>query len=765
VANLANKSFSAGELAPALYSRTDLAKYEVGLRQCRNFIVARQGGVNKRPGTLYVTEVKDSTKRTRLIPFVFNISDTLVLEFGEHYIRFIQNAAVVEDPASPPDPYEIATPYLETDLPDLQYVQSADVVTIVHPTYPPKELKRFGDTNWTLTDIVFNPSIAAPGMPTVTGGTGFPAVLLGSLSDYVVTSVTAQGEESLQSLESGIITQATDVAPIKVEWTAVTDAATYKVYKRVPFKVLASGGSYTGGVFAYLGETIATAFADDGSTLPDITLQPPVASTLFQSISNYPAVVTYYQQRLVFAASNNNPDTIWASRTGFYHNFTTSVFVQDDDAITFRLVSEEIDRVRGVLNVGRMVVLSDGAEWIVEGDGNGTITPSAVNARIGASDGVAGLRPIKAGNQLIFLQALGAQVRELQANVQFGYYALQSSDLTIYSSHLVDGYTIVDWCWQQVYPHVLWAVRSDGVLLALTYIPEQEVFAWSRHDTQGFVEAVACVPEGREHRVYWIARRLIAGSDPPTTTTYHRYIEWQTSTIQFPQVAIQPATSVGGVVTPPPPPPPPPPNPQTISPPTNPSTTDITTTTATANWTAGNLSAASTAQIQAFGSQTWVSFSVPAGQQSFTFTGLNTHSSYQWRVQHVIGTDTSDWLGPTPDTQFATAIATTPTLIDPASAPTITDTGESSGVTATTIQWPESPQGGNSNVQIAGPTSIAPTDGEFSQVGFFAFGQTGALWNITATGDYWLRVRYELSGFVNSQFVTSNSSTTITVLP
>ncbi len=111
-------------------------------------------------------------------------------------------------------------------------------------------------------------------------------------------------------------------------------------------------------------------------------------------------------------------------------------------------------------------------------------------------------------------------------------------------------------------------------------------------------------------------------------------------------------------------------------------------------------------------------------------------------------------------------VPVTPTLTDPTSAPTITVTQSDSGVTRTTIQWPASPQGANADIQIAGPTSISPTDGEYASVGngLFTSAQTGALWNITETGDYWLRVRYELDGFITSAFVTSNSSTTITVL-
>ena len=91
----AQRSFAAGELTPSLHPRTDLAKYAIGLRTCRNFVVMRQGGIQLRPGLEFVDEVKDSTAYTRLIRFIFNVNDALVMEFGNQYIRFYQNGAPV----------------------------------------------------------------------------------------------------------------------------------------------------------------------------------------------------------------------------------------------------------------------------------------------------------------------------------------------------------------------------------------------------------------------------------------------------------------------------------------------------------------------------------------------------------------------------------------------------------------------------------------------------------------------------------------------
>jgi hypothetical protein len=145
---VAQPSFTTGELAPSLYARVDLARYYTGLKTCRNFIVRPYGGVMNRAGTRFCAEVKDSAKKVRLIEFIFSTSQAFVLELGEQYIRFHANGGAVLDDED--EILEVATPYLEADLPFLKFVQSADVVTICHPSYPVQQLSRLSNTSWTL---------------------------------------------------------------------------------------------------------------------------------------------------------------------------------------------------------------------------------------------------------------------------------------------------------------------------------------------------------------------------------------------------------------------------------------------------------------------------------------------------------------------------------------------------------------------------------------------------------------------------------------
>lgn len=158
MADILQPSFSAGELAPAAQARSDLARYFTGLKTCRNFMVMPEGGARNRAGYRFLAETKISSRKSRLIPFQFSTEQTYAIEFGHLYIRFYTNGGQLLNGTAI---YEVATPYQEQHLFELCFTQSADVLTIAHPSYEPRELKRLGATNWTLTTISFMPSITS----------------------------------------------------------------------------------------------------------------------------------------------------------------------------------------------------------------------------------------------------------------------------------------------------------------------------------------------------------------------------------------------------------------------------------------------------------------------------------------------------------------------------------------------------------------------------------------------------------------------------
>lgn len=551
------RAFSGGELAPELHARADQVKYVTGLRRCRNFFVRRGGGVSNRSGTRFINGAKVQSALVKLYRFVFTAADeSLLIEAGDLYFRFYQNGilltiTIASQPAwssvttyvqgnlvqlsgiayyalretlndspdvSPSDwyplpaaptggqaVYEIKTPYTggSFDSPGpLRFSQSGAVITITHVAYAPAELQNLdplGPTpSWILVPITTAPSITAPTNLNVTaGGSGGGLTLA-----YVVTAVSE--EEYEESIPSSVdsVTNAnapTETAPVTLTWTAVAGAVEYRIYK----------DPYDNGTFGYIGTATGQADFNDVGFAPDFDLTPPIPRVLFNATNDYPEMSTFYQQRRLFGYSHNAPATVWASRIGFRSNFTISSPVQDDDAVTFTLQSNEFNVLRHLVENTRLVVLTETAEFLVMGDESGALLPTAINLRRVGTAGSSRAFPATVGSTIVHVQARGNLVRDLVITPDGGVQG--SRDLTVYSSHLFDQMTIARLEYAQAPHSIVWAVRSDGTLLGLTYLPEHDVYGWHRHDTgaSGIVEDICVVPEADEDVLYLLVRRTI----------------------------------------------------------------------------------------------------------------------------------------------------------------------------------------------------------------------------------------------------------------
>lgn len=493
-------SFAAGELAPSLYARVDLARYQTGLRLCSNFFVMPYGGVKNRPGTRFIYETKDSGA-ARLIPFQFNDEQTYVLEFGNLYMRVYKDGGIVE--SSPGVPYEVVTPYTTAQLFELNYTQSADVMTIVHPSHEPRELSRLGHGNWTLAAISFVPSIAAPtGLAASprSGGSGDQTTFR-----YVVTAVSDSEvpEESLPSASASVASY--DNKPgATLSWAAVTGADYYNVYKD-------NNGS---GIYGFIGRADSVSFTDNNIS-PTKTDTPPTGNNPFVGAGNYPGAVGYYQQRLCFAGSDLKPQTIWMSKTGNFKNFGYATPVKDDDSITLTIAARQVHRFRHLLPLRQLLGLTTGGEWVIAGDDAG-ITPKNVKADIQSYNGISKIPPIVINDSAIYVQQRGNAVSSLAYTFESDGFS--GDDLTKFSPHFFRGHTLVDWTYQQIPDRLVWAARDDGALLGMTFLPEEQLLAWHQHHTEGFVESVCSIAEGQMDALYLLVRRTINGAT-------RRYVE------------------------------------------------------------------------------------------------------------------------------------------------------------------------------------------------------------------------------------------------
>ena len=417
--------------------------------------------------------------------------------------------------------YTLTTTYAAADLPWLKSDQSADVMSLCCVNqesgvqYPTKELTRLAANNWTLTDPTFASTITAPGSVAATpsntysGGTEIGPVAYG----YVVTSVDATtGQESIASAIgacTGSVAIELQFGSITVSWAARAGAGRYHVYK-APADYT-NTGAFTNQLFGYIGSTDGAVSFQDVNLLPDITNTPPLHFDPFTGAGNAPGVVGYFQQRRVYGYSLNQPDTYQMSRPGSYTNFDAADPTIDSDAITGTPWGKQVNGIQHLLPMpGGLLVFTGKTAWQVSGTGGAysPITPAQQLAQPQESIGCsATVPPIAIGYNILYVQALGAIVREINYNYFVNIYA--GVDITILSSHLFHGLHITQWAWAQEPYKVMWCVRDDGKMLALTYLKDEEIKAWTRHDTQGLAVSVATASEPPVNAVYWCFKRWV----------------------------------------------------------------------------------------------------------------------------------------------------------------------------------------------------------------------------------------------------------------
>lgn len=494
-----NKSFAGGELSPEMFGRIDDQKFQSGAARLRNFIVTPQGPAENRPGLAFVRAVKDSTKKTRLIPFTYSTTQTMVIEMSPGFIRFHTEGATL---LSGGVPYEIANPYAEADLFDLHYVQSADVLTLVHPNYAPRELRRLGATSWTLTVISFASPIAAP---TGVGVTAYiPASSLTNIDtyqsmSYVVTSVAADGFSV--SSASSVATVSNNIyvtgARNTITWGAVSGASRYNVYK------------LQGGLYGYIGSTTTTSVVDD-NIAPDLGVTPPIYEVEFASAGNYPGAVSYFEQRRCLAGTTNDPQKIWMTRSGTESDLSYGLPVKDDDRIEFRVAAREANTIRHIVPLTQLILLTGSAEWRVSPLNSDAITPSTIGVRPQSYIGASNVQPSIVNNALVYCASRGGHVRELGYSWQSSGFV--TGDLSLRAGHLFDGLNITDMSYSKAPHPLIWFISSNGVLLGLTYIPDQQIGAWHWHDTDGLFESCTTVAEGDIDALYVVVKRTVNGA-------------------------------------------------------------------------------------------------------------------------------------------------------------------------------------------------------------------------------------------------------------
>ena len=475
---LALTSFVSGEFSPKMDGRTDFEKYSSGAKTLENFLVHPQGAATRRVGTQFIAEVKSSAAKTRLIPFEFSTTQTYVLEFGNNYIRFFKDKGQILSGGSA---YEISSPYLTAELFDIKFAQSADVMYITHPNHEVMKLSRTGHTAWTLAEVEFTDG------PYLATNTTTTTLTPASASVGTGVNITAS---AVTGINGGAGFQTTDVGRI-----ISFNSGKAKITARTSTTVVVC--------------TITTAFASTAAT---------AAFNLgaFSDTTGHPSCVSFFEQRLVFAGTTDEPQTIFFSAAGDYENMTTGTNAAD--AMVYTIAANQVNAIRYMKAVRTLVVGTTGGEYTVSADGtDASITPTNITIKRQSSYGSANVDAIPAGNAILFLQKAKRKIRELQYNFDSDGY--QAPDLTILNETVTDT-GINEMSYQQEPGSNIWCVRDDGVLACLTYQRSENVIAWSRHIFGGAFGSGRAVCESiasisgtlTEDEVWVIVKRTINGA-------------------------------------------------------------------------------------------------------------------------------------------------------------------------------------------------------------------------------------------------------------
>ena len=414
-----------------MQGRTDFKKYFSGCTRLENFVVLPHGPVTRRPGSYYVSPVKTQTAKSRLIPFEFSTTQTYILEFGNQYIRFYKDDGQIESSGSP---YEISSPYLSAELFDIKFAQSADVMYLVHQNHSVRKLSRTGHTSWSLTEVEFTN---------------------GPYLDANISSTT--------------------MAPSATTGSSITITASSSTFVSTDVNRLISFSNGNAKITVFGSATSVTAEVKDDFDNTNAVEDWKLGA--WSTTTGFPSCVSFFEQRLVFASTTNNPQTLYFSKSGDYENFTSGT--NADDAMIYTIASNQVNVIEALKATRTLIVMTTGGEYSVSsGSSQDAITPTNINIRKQSNYGSAGVDALSIGNATIFLQRAKRKIRELAYNFDSDGY--QAPDMTILAEHITEsGITQMDY--QQEPFSIVWCVRTDGVLAGLTYNRLEQVTAWHRH--------------------------------------------------------------------------------------------------------------------------------------------------------------------------------------------------------------------------------------------------------------------------------------------
>ena len=315
--------------------------------------------------------------------------------------------------------------------------------------------------------------------------------------------------------DGGSVNEPTRFRVTSTSFTQVTpsDYDTAKGY----ISLIATGGEFYGiaKITAVTSGTVVSATVPAKKRLPEAVATKLWAKGAWSTAHGWPFSVGFFNQRMVFGGTRNQPQTLWFSKPDEYTNFETTIPTADDDSIVITLAANDVNAIRHIIGLGDLVVFTAASAWMIA-PGQNPFTPSNAPARIQEYNGAAAVPPVVVGNIVLYLQEQGKSIRNLGYMLESDGY--RGTDVSLLAGHLFEDHTIRAMALQRSPYSILWCVRDDGVLLGLTYLPEHDVMAWHRHTTDGEFESVAVITGDGQDDVYFVVKRTVNGETK-------RYIE------------------------------------------------------------------------------------------------------------------------------------------------------------------------------------------------------------------------------------------------
>ncbi len=427
-------NFTSGELDPKLLGRVDLAVYYNAARQARNVTPIIQGGLTRRAGTEYIDE-QSSPTIDRIFSFAFSTEEEYLLGFADSRMYIYKDGDTLQTNINGSGNDYLVIPYTSSQIPDIDFVQSADTIIIAHPDVEPRKIVRTSDTVWTISTLGLSNipqyDFADASSPTPTSevqrvtfanqntSDRYRLGLEGLLTDDIIFS--NDQSTNANNIRDALLDLAnTPNADITVVAFSITQYdVTFADSAARDWDLITGTAVLT---------QLSTFQISSSETTPGVAREEDVWS----STRGWPRTVTFHEGRLYFGGSKSRPQTLWGSRVNDFFNFDGGTG-RDDEGIDITLDTDQVNAIQGILSNRALQVFTTGQEFYIP---NSPITPGNVAAIPQTNFGAKKIRPITIDGRTLYIQRTGKAVREfVQSSDVTNIY--NSNSITLLASHLV----------------------------------------------------------------------------------------------------------------------------------------------------------------------------------------------------------------------------------------------------------------------------------------------------------------------------------------